>query len=272
MSDAQTQAAEAGSADSNVASEASKQPATAVRRSQRKGNFNLYSLCNSDSSFWLFDVVGKVKKFPDDSESGTVSEKELPPETSLEEQTEDLAVEAEKAFENDETAESSDEGLLVESNEATILIDHTDLYKFMVLLFLQIDEKQNNSSSQARYECKDCSKSFHHRNDLIRHMKIHNGTKPYSCETCGKTFLRSDYLRLHVIKHQGIKPLKCDLCDRRFYDRSNLRQHMRTHTGEKPALCPYCPHRCSQLSDMRKHLTIHTKEKAFQCDTCGKMI
>lgn len=128
----------------------------------------------------------------------------------------------------------------------------------------------SETEHKGKYGCKDCSKSFHHKNDLVRHMNIHNGTKPYTCDTCGKTFLRSDYLRLHVIKHQGIKPLKCDLCERRFYDRSNLRQHMRTHTGEKPAMCPYCPHRCSQLSDMRKHLTIHTKEKAFQCDTCGK--
>lgn len=135
--------------------------------------------------------------------------------------------------------------------------------------FLQEYPEISETTHQGKYGCKDCSKSFHHKNDLVRHMNIHNGTKPYTCDTCGKTFLRSDYLRLHVIKHQGVKPLKCELCERRFYDRSNLRQHMRTHTGEKPAMCPYCPHRCSQLSDMRKHLTIHTKEKAFQCDTCG---
>ena len=137
--------------------------------------------------------------------------------------------------------------------------------------FQEYPELESVATRKGKYGCKDCSKSFHHKNDLVRHMNIHNGTKPYTCETCGKTFLRSDYLRLHVIKHQGVKPLKCELCERRFYDRSNLRQHMRTHTGEKPAMCPYCPHRCSQLSDMRKHLTIHTKEKAFQCDTCGSL-
>uniref|UniRef100_A0A1E1WJY7 Protein krueppel n=1 Tax=Pectinophora gossypiella TaxID=13191 RepID=A0A1E1WJY7_PECGO len=48
------------------------------------------------------------------------------------------------------------------------------------------------------FKCAKCYKQFNTRDNLKKHMKIHDGEKKnYVCESCGRVFTRQDYLHKH---------------------------------------------------------------------------
>ncbi|KAL0084482.1 mszf28, partial [Phycomyces blakesleeanus] len=47
------------------------------------------------------------------------------------------------------------------------------------------------------HSCSHCTKSFSRRYDLLRHDRLHTGSKPYVCPCCLKEFSRSDARRRH---------------------------------------------------------------------------
>ncbi|KXN65348.1 hypothetical protein CONCODRAFT_44544 [Conidiobolus coronatus NRRL 28638] len=87
------------------------------------------------------------------------------------------------------------------------------------------------STSEYRYKCKICSKSFNRKNSLVRHERIHSGLKPYSCKVCNKQFTRKDILEGHKL---SIK------CQRRtqYYTETQAFQQSSSQSGSFQSSTP----------------------------------
>lgn len=56
-----------------------------------------------------------------------------------------------------------------------------------------------DTTSEKRFHCSVCQRSFTRNDHLKRHQLQHTGVKPYPCQFCGTAFARSDGLRDHYI-------------------------------------------------------------------------
>uniref|UniRef100_A0A2M4A2W3 Putative transcriptional repressor salm n=1 Tax=Anopheles triannulatus TaxID=58253 RepID=A0A2M4A2W3_9DIPT len=57
-------------------------------------------------------------------------------------------------------------------------------------------------TSDGRYKCNQCDKTFVTAVTLKMHIRLHTGEKPYKCDKCDKAFIRSDYLKTHEKTHR----------------------------------------------------------------------
>ena len=64
-------------------------------------------------------------------------------------------------------------------------------------------------------------------------VRIH---KPYECLQCGKTFHVKDGLRHHMRIHDEHKPFTCEIYCKQFKLVRILRNHMKVHSGESHSL------------------------------------
>ncbi|XP_035211850.1 zinc finger protein 658B-like [Stegodyphus dumicola] len=80
----------------------------------------------------------------------------------------------------------------------------TDYGKHSVISFASsIGSAKPLSSEMCRFFCSFCSKGFHFKANLERHLRVHTGEKPFKCETCSKCFTRKESLRYHILnKHE----------------------------------------------------------------------
>lgn len=49
--------------------------------------------------------------------------------------------------------------------------------------------------------CSICGKAFGKCSDLVRHYRIHSGSRPFSCNRCEKSFSLKSSLKLHLENH-----------------------------------------------------------------------
>uniref|UniRef100_A0A1B0ES55 C2H2-type domain-containing protein n=2 Tax=Lutzomyia longipalpis TaxID=7200 RepID=A0A1B0ES55_LUTLO len=84
-------------------------------------------------------------------------------------------------------------------------------------------------------ECKYCKKSFNRKartylrkEELVRHMEMHNGIKNYICETCNKRFTTRTALNSHLHIHQPVEPSACSECGKVFIRVDCLLRHMKS--------------------------------------------
>ena len=86
-------------------------------------------------------------------------------------------------------------------------------------------ESGEKQKSRTIHSCIICGKSFHKKNALLIHERIHTGEKPYECEICKKTFSQCSSLAKHKRIHTGEKPFKCAICKNTFSQRGSLDRH-----------------------------------------------
>ena len=125
-------------------------------------------------------------------------------------------------------------------------------------------------TSEKRFKCHICSKTFTRQNHLVKHERIHTGEKPFECDICGTKFSDPSTLRKHQNIHTGEKNFKCEVCGKQFTQKSNLSLHLKIHTGEKDFVCNICERPFTQKSHLDQHMVVHAGEKLYSCDGCGK--
>ncbi|CAL7942124.1 unnamed protein product [Xylocopa violacea] len=119
--------------------------------------------------------------------------------------------------------------------------------------------------------CRQCDRSFHHKNSLVYHMRSHSGERPHQCEVCGKSFFAASALKVHKRLHSGDKPYKCENCGRHFRQWGDLKYHcISIHTEQKQYQCEYCGKDFARKYSLIVHRRIHTGEKNYRCEYCNK--
>ncbi|XP_052332633.1 oocyte zinc finger protein XlCOF8.4-like [Oncorhynchus keta] len=93
---------------------------------------------------------------------------------------------------------------------------------------------RSGGTTERRFSCTFCGKSFQRLCQLKVHLRSHTGEKPYTCEQCGRSFTKQCNLIRHAVVHSGEKPFECTQCGKCFTQRSNMTSHQRTHIGESP--------------------------------------
>nr|XP_046176690.1 zinc finger and SCAN domain-containing protein 2-like isoform X1 [Oncorhynchus gorbuscha] len=116
---------------------------------------------------------------------------------------------------------------------------------------------RSGGTTERRFSCTFCGKSFPRFWQLKEHLRSHTGEKPYTCEQCGRSFTKQCNLIRHAVVHSGEKPYKCTQCGKCFTQRSGMKSHQRTHIGESPVsqyvapAYPGDPHTSLMLSQTR---------------------
>lgn len=64
-------------------------------------------------------------------------------------------------------------------------------------------EKLYSNSSNRKYKCSYCERTFGWSTDLKRHILIHTGEKPFKCLSCDAAFTRKFLLQKHQVKRHS---------------------------------------------------------------------
>ncbi|KOB75754.1 Uncharacterized protein OBRU01_07281, partial [Operophtera brumata] len=149
-------------------------------------------------------------------------------------------------------------------------------------------------STNARYTCGECDKTFSQLRNFKYHMSIHRGTREfaatcsvcgkrhstnarYTCGECDKTFSQLRNFKYHMSIHRGTrefaatcsvcgknrKEYKCSLCPKSFNQRVAYNMHVRIHTGIKPHVCAECGKAFSRKMLLKQHQRTHSGERPY---------
>ncbi|XP_029651097.1 zinc finger protein 200-like [Octopus sinensis] len=101
-----------------------------------------------------------------------------------------------------------------------------------VRLEINATSKFSEKTTDEKFRCSLCSKTFHTQRLLNRHIKSHSNIKQYLCSYCGKGFNDTFDLKRHTRIHTGVRPFKCELCGKSFTQRCSLESHGRKVHGQ----------------------------------------
>ncbi|XP_005098108.1 zinc finger protein 728 [Aplysia californica] len=124
-------------------------------------------------------------------------------------------------------------------------------------------------------KCKLCFKSYLGKENLARHLRLHQMyTTTFTCDDCGKVFRRKYALQVHKKLHTFKKFVSCDICGQEFRFVSEVDKHKHTKHRYDRMLNIYKCSICGQRFPMLSHLSVHCHShnmpdaKPFECDLC----
>ena len=127
----------------------------------------------------------------------------------------------------------------------------------------------HNREDQTVYTCEICSKPYTRKRDLQFHKDtVHNEDARFSCEVCGRLFTSARFLKIHTVKQTCTKLYKCEICGDAFPRLNTLTKHRAKHT-EKEYICTTCGVHFRNDSNLRRHMFQHS-DTIFSCEFCGK--
>lgn len=110
-----------------------------------------------------------------------------------------------------------------------------------------------------RFCCVECSAKYEDKEDLERHLLVHNKEYRFLCGICGTGLKRKEHLDRHTLEHQEVRPHICPDCGKAFKRKEHLNIHKSIHSGDKSESCPVCDKSFYRRDHLRKHLQTHTK-------------
>ena len=121
--------------------------------------------------------------------------------------------------------------------------------------------------------CKQCNATFTLKDDLKRHLLLHENERQFKCphEGCDKIFNTKDDLDQHKVVHLENKLFKCNDCSFKTNYCSNLNEHIKTkHTRQGLVKCkwPGC-HKEFTKKYLYSHMKTHRKTNHFKCTFDG---
>ncbi|XP_030755112.1 zinc finger protein 664-like [Sitophilus oryzae] len=130
-----------------------------------------------------------------------------------------------------------------------------------------------------KHVCPVCGKKFPLNNNLVKHMRRHEGIKPFACHLCEKRFVEKIDMQTHLLSHSDERLFQCHLCTKEYKKKETLRRHLKAEhdTGnyrikqpEKKICCPMCPKVFAFNNKLQRHILTHTGEKPVKCEFCEK--
>jgi len=132
-------------------------------------------------------------------------------------------------------------------------------------------ETHKDPSERPVYKCQICDKSYHFKQGLNNHMRVHNNDYRYECQYCGKKFRDCSHRKYHIFReHTGETRFSCNICGRNFIQTNSFKQHMLTHTGERAFKCEICDRTFNRRVQLKNHAVTHTNDKSHKCEVCHK--
>ncbi len=138
---------------------------------------------------------------------------------------------------------------------------------------LEISQAQ---SSEFKYHCNWCERSYKYRTSLQSHMQKHKGVeRPKTkgiCDLCGKV-LSAGHIALHKkLVHEKGSTHMCHYCGAGFANNAQLWKHEKKHALAKKFECPICQARLSRKEQLDIHVQRHQGiYKTFPCMHCEKV-
>lgn len=135
-------------------------------------------------------------------------------------------------------------------------------------------------SDLRQYICHICERTFHRKDHLKNHAKVHNPVKSlYACDRpgCGKEYSSLINYRKHVAVHAAEDGnLECTICGLKFSTKEEIIFHLKVHAGSRTVKteqdrkyrCDWCNRSFFTGKDVRRHMVVHTGKRDFLCQYC----
>lgn len=83
---------------------------------------------------------------------------------------------------------------IVDSEISTTVVHHLEIKNTATKTPKKTDNFDNNRNFDNNF-CQKCDKKFSSKQNLLRHMQTHDGSRPYQCMTCGRGFTQNGSLK-----------------------------------------------------------------------------
>lgn len=167
---------------------------------------------------------------------------------------------------------------LLEPEYPTHLNDHKSIFAKLKItpnnLNMILSEHIKSHEYVENHMCELCYKVFESRENLMRHLKIHDDKerKRFKCEQCDKRFMTNVDLGKHSnAVHERLRLHECDICGRNFSQRNNLKRHLEEvhRTDGMKFECYVCSKVLATGHSLKRHILIHNGPK-YTCDICQR--
>ncbi|XP_059048978.1 RE1-silencing transcription factor-like isoform X1 [Achroia grisella] len=152
--------------------------------------------------------------------------------------------------------------------------------KFKRLILLKRHEKVLHSDL-CQFSCPHCTVTFLSQEELVAHQNRHGNiaNRRHVCPVCSKRFHEKNTLRRHIdIVHNKKRGLRCEYCTELFSSVSKLTRHVRSHAGKRAYPCKYCNKSFLKSHHYTRHLRVKHRHGAnrtpfgdidqYRCEQC----
>lgn len=121
--------------------------------------------------------------------------------------------------------------------------------------------KHLNTHKSKVKTCAECNETFRNWTQLVKHRRVvHSSDKRFQCDCCGKTFSRKPNIKQHMKLHIAVEEVfEChyENCSKFYNAKRNLMAHIRSKHEGKKLICSICSCIFSTKQKLEQHVTAH---------------